>query len=175
MFLFRLYLSECLAGELVGTLTVDWYAVEPLRLYWLMVLTWLQLNSAQILGELHFRRYVNSWCFWKRQCNGQMFILFENSRELFYWFCLEKNWKFTSVWNWHEILFIEVSFLFFSFLFVSIEQYLLFFGVGYLSTKCFFFLFFLPNPQIDHTRSFPSPSGYAINISSSLSAVSVPS
>ena len=42
-----------------------------------------QCNLAQILGELHFRRYVNSWCFWKRQCNGQMFILFENSRELF--------------------------------------------------------------------------------------------
>jgi len=47
-----------------------------------------QCNLAQILGELHFthyvnsffflRLYVNSWCFCKRQYNGQMFILFEN-------------------------------------------------------------------------------------------------
>ena len=87
-------------------------------------------------------------CFWSRQYNGQMFILFENSRELFYWFCLEKNWKFTSVWNWHEIIFIEVSFLFFS---VPIEHYLFFFGVGYLSTKCFFFLLFTKSAN----RSYP--------------------
>lgn len=63
-----------------------------------------------------------------------------------YWFCLEKNWKFTSVWNWHEILFIEVSFFLF---FVSINRTVSpFLWCGLSFHKVFFFFSFYQIPTI---------------------------
>jgi len=77
MFLSRLYLS-ILADELVGTLTVDGEDFGRTEIVVVLFNGWhfwahvvvadgvdlpSQCNLAQILGELHFTHYVNSFFF----------------------------------------------------------------------------------------------------------------